>query len=100
VANIGEPAKYSSRWPDSGMVRPRSAIIVITRDNGGVIGVYAVSLRRSSLSLSRLVAISRQRLQTCLLLNPFRKDFHFFTWRPRQHEPVSTVRGCRVTFVL
>ena len=39
VANIREPAKYSSHWPDGGMARPRSATIVITRNDGGVIGL-------------------------------------------------------------
>jgi len=58
VVNIGEPAKYSSHWPDSGMVRPRSATIVITRDNGGVIGVYAVSLRRSSYHFRDLLRLA------------------------------------------
>ena len=31
--------KYSSHWPDGGMARPRSATIVITRNDGGVIGL-------------------------------------------------------------
>ena len=39
VASIREPAKYSSHWPDGGMARPRSATIVITRNDGGVIGL-------------------------------------------------------------
>ena len=39
VANIREPAKYSSHWPDGGMARPRSATIAITRNDGGVIGL-------------------------------------------------------------
>ena len=30
---------FGSHWPDGGASRPRSATIVITRDNGGVIGV-------------------------------------------------------------
>jgi secreted PhoX family phosphatase len=30
---------YGSHWPDGGLSRPRSATIVITRDDGGVIGV-------------------------------------------------------------
>ena len=39
AANIGNPALFSSHWPDGGTSRPRSATIVITRDDGGVIGV-------------------------------------------------------------
>ena len=38
-AQIGDPSKYESHWPDGGNARPRSATIVITRDDGGVIGV-------------------------------------------------------------
>ncbi|MFN5542204.1 MAG: hypothetical protein ACK499_07855 [Betaproteobacteria bacterium] len=30
---------YGSYWPDGGSARPRSATIVITRTDGGVIGV-------------------------------------------------------------
>jgi secreted PhoX family phosphatase len=32
------PLKYTSHWPDGGYARPRSATIVITKDDGGVIG--------------------------------------------------------------
>jgi secreted PhoX family phosphatase len=39
VAQIGAPANYGSHWPDGGMARPRSATIVITKNDGGVIGV-------------------------------------------------------------
>lgn len=39
AANIGNPSAYSSHWPDGGLTRPRSATIVITRNDGGVIGV-------------------------------------------------------------
>jgi secreted PhoX family phosphatase len=39
VANIGSPALYTSHWPDGGDSRPRSATIVITRNDGGVVGV-------------------------------------------------------------
>jgi secreted PhoX family phosphatase len=35
---IGEPRRYHSHWPDGGMARPRSATIVITRNDGGKIG--------------------------------------------------------------
>ena len=30
---------FGSHWPDGGLARPRSATIVITRDDGGVIGI-------------------------------------------------------------
>jgi secreted PhoX family phosphatase len=39
AALIGEPSKYPSHWPDGGLARPRSATIVIQREDGGVIGV-------------------------------------------------------------
>ena len=39
AANIGNPALFTSHWPDGGTSRPRSATIVITRNDGGVIGV-------------------------------------------------------------
>ncbi|MDB5913581.1 MAG: hypothetical protein JWP22_2256, partial [Ramlibacter sp.] len=45
-ANVGDPAKYQSHWPGNAgygaggaLARPRSATIVITRDDGGLIGV-------------------------------------------------------------
>ncbi len=38
-ADIGDPTKFESHWPDGGTARPRSATIVITRNDGGVIGV-------------------------------------------------------------
>jgi secreted PhoX family phosphatase len=45
VANIGDPAKYVSHWPGNAgygaggaTARPRSATIVITKDDGGRIG--------------------------------------------------------------
>lgn len=38
-ADIGDPAKFESHWPDGGNARPRSATVVITRDDGGKIGV-------------------------------------------------------------
>ena len=38
-ADIGNPTRYPSHWPDGGMARPRSATVVITRDDGGVIGI-------------------------------------------------------------
>ncbi|MEJ7686299.1 MAG: PhoX family phosphatase [Variovorax sp.] len=39
VANIGNPALYGSHWPDGGTARPRSATVVITRNDGGLIGL-------------------------------------------------------------
>jgi secreted PhoX family phosphatase len=40
AANIGTPANYESHWPaNDGVARPRSATIVITRNDGGLIGV-------------------------------------------------------------
>ncbi len=42
MANIGQPEKYTSQWPANAGYgagrRPRSATIVITKDDGGVIG--------------------------------------------------------------
>jgi secreted PhoX family phosphatase len=34
-----DPAKFTSHWPDGGDARPRSATVVITRDDGGSIAV-------------------------------------------------------------
>ena len=40
AGNIGNPANYQSHWPaNDNTARPRSATIVITRNNGGVIAV-------------------------------------------------------------
>jgi secreted PhoX family phosphatase len=39
AAALGNPAAYTSHWPDGGMARPRSATLVITRNDGGAIGV-------------------------------------------------------------
>ena len=38
-ADIGDPSKYESHWPDGGSARPRSATLVITRDDGGIVGL-------------------------------------------------------------
>ena len=38
AANIGDPTRYTSHWPDGGLARPRSSTIVIQRTDGGVIG--------------------------------------------------------------
>jgi uncharacterized protein len=39
VAGIATPTTYRSHWPDGGAARPRSATIVITKNDGGVIGL-------------------------------------------------------------
>lgn len=36
--NFGNPASFGSHWPDGGNARPRSATIVITKNDGGQIG--------------------------------------------------------------
>ncbi len=36
--SIEDPTTYPSHWPAGGLSRPRSATIVITRDDGGMIG--------------------------------------------------------------
>ncbi len=42
VADLGDPAKYTSQWPSNAGYgdgqRPRSATVMITRDDGGLIG--------------------------------------------------------------
>ncbi len=37
--DIGDPASYRSHWPGGGNARPRSATIVITREDGGIVGI-------------------------------------------------------------
>lgn len=39
IASIGTPASFGSHWPDGGTSRPRSATVVITRNDGGLIGL-------------------------------------------------------------
>lgn len=39
AANIGNPALFGSHWPQGGTARPRSATLVITRDDGGLVGL-------------------------------------------------------------
>lgn len=34
-----DPAQFTSHWPDGGNARPRSATVIITRDDGGVIAL-------------------------------------------------------------
>jgi len=36
--NIADSSSYSSHWPDRGNSRPRSATIVITKNDGGIVG--------------------------------------------------------------
>lgn len=38
AASLGDPTKYGSHWPNGGTARPRSATIVITKNDGGRIG--------------------------------------------------------------
>jgi hypothetical protein len=38
-ADLGNPAAWPSHWPEGGSARPRSATVVITRNDGGQIGV-------------------------------------------------------------
>jgi hypothetical protein len=44
-ADVGDPSKYTSHWPGSegygaggNLARPRSATVVITKDDGGRVG--------------------------------------------------------------
>jgi len=39
TSSLRDPAAFTSHWPDGGNARPRSATVVITRDDGGVIGL-------------------------------------------------------------
>ncbi|MFN9772827.1 MAG: PhoX family protein [Burkholderiales bacterium] len=39
AAQIGNPAAFTSHWPDGGLARPRSATIAITKNGGGVVGL-------------------------------------------------------------
>lgn len=38
AANIAIPANYESHWPEGGTARPRSTTVVITKNDGGLIG--------------------------------------------------------------
>jgi secreted PhoX family phosphatase len=38
AASLADPAKFGSPWPDGGTARPRSATVVITKNDGGRIG--------------------------------------------------------------
>jgi secreted PhoX family phosphatase len=37
--NYADPTSFGSHWPDGGSARPRSATVVITRDDGGLVGL-------------------------------------------------------------
>ena len=39
AANITDPTKFGSHWPEGGNARPRSATVVITKNDGGLIGL-------------------------------------------------------------
>jgi secreted PhoX family phosphatase len=39
AASISDPTKFGSHWPEGGTARPRSATVVITKDDGGLIGL-------------------------------------------------------------
>lgn len=39
TANIANPAQFGSHWPDGGNARPRSATVVITKDDGSLVGL-------------------------------------------------------------
>ena len=36
---LADPTRYNSHWPDGGLARPRAATIVITKNDGGLIGI-------------------------------------------------------------
>jgi secreted PhoX family phosphatase len=38
AADIATPTNYQSHWPEGGSARPRSATIVITKNDGGLVG--------------------------------------------------------------
>jgi secreted PhoX family phosphatase len=38
AASLTDPTKFGSHWPDGGTARPRSATVVITKNDGGRIG--------------------------------------------------------------
>jgi secreted PhoX family phosphatase len=39
AANIADPTLFGSHWPQGGTARPRSATVVITKNDGGLIGL-------------------------------------------------------------
>jgi len=38
TSNLGDTSSYGSHWPDKGNSRPRSATVVITKNDGGIVG--------------------------------------------------------------
>lgn len=38
AADIATPANFQSHWPEGGNARPRSTTVVITKDDGGIVG--------------------------------------------------------------
>ena len=38
TSDLSDTSSYGSHWPDEGSSRPRSATIVITKDDGGIVG--------------------------------------------------------------
>lgn len=36
---VPDGAQYSSSWPDGGSARPRAATVIVTKDDGGVVGL-------------------------------------------------------------
>ena len=38
TTDLVDTSSYGSHWPDGGTARPRSATIVITKNNGGIVG--------------------------------------------------------------
>lgn len=38
AGDIAAPANFQSHWPDGGNARPRSTTVVITKDDGGIVG--------------------------------------------------------------
>ena len=39
TAILADPTRYTSHWPDGGNARPRAATIVITKNDGGLVGL-------------------------------------------------------------
>lgn len=39
TSDVTDPTTYTSHWPDGGNARPRSATVVITRDDGGKVAL-------------------------------------------------------------
>ncbi|MGB3750867.1 MAG: alkaline phosphatase PhoX, partial [Arcobacteraceae bacterium] len=38
TSDLSDTSSYGSHWPDGGKSRPRSATIVVTKDDGGIVG--------------------------------------------------------------